>query len=78
MTPADAAAHREDMSMNTAPAVPTAGARYRKQSTGRTWHVDRITGSGLISLTEEYYGADCDVREYITAEELAQEFAPST
>lgn len=75
MTPAGTAAHKENMTTLTDSAVPAAGARYRKQSTGRTWHVDRVSPSGLIVLLEEFYGADCDVREYVTAGELAAGYA---
>ncbi|QOT19251.1 hypothetical protein [Paenarthrobacter sp. YJN-5] len=66
------------MTALVAPSAPAAGARYRKHSTGRTWHVDRVTGSGLISLTEEYYGIDCDVREYVTTDELGRDFDAAT
>lgn len=67
------AAHKEVMATLTLEA-PAAGARYRKQSTGRTWHVDRISDCGLLVLTEEYYGEDCVVREYVTPDELATVF----
>lgn len=66
------------MTMITSAGAPAAGSRYRKQSTGRTWRVDRVTEAELISVTEEYYGADCDVREYVPTDELSQEFAPAT
>ncbi|MFB9714154.1 hypothetical protein [Arthrobacter methylotrophus] len=66
------------MSMITTAVAPAAGARYRKQSTGRTWHVDRITEAGLISLTEEFYGSDCERRDYVTHAELGAEYAPLT
>lgn len=55
--------------------APAAGTRYRKLSTGRTWHVDRISTAGLIVLTEEFYGEDCDLREYVTPGELAAGYA---
>jgi hypothetical protein len=71
------AAHKEDMTTLTIAPAPAAGARFRKQSTGRTWHVDRITESGLVALTEEYYGEGCDMREYVTADELAADYAPA-
>ena len=66
------------MTMLIAPAAPAVGARYRKNSTGRTWHVSKMCDSGLISLTEEFYGADCDRRDYLTETELAAEYAPLT
>lgn len=71
-----AAAHKEDMTTLTVSDAPAAGARYRKLSTGRTWHVERISGSGLVVLTEEFYGEDCDVREYETPAELAAGYTP--
>lgn len=70
------AAHKEDMTTITVSNAPAVGARYRKLSTGRTWHVDRISDAGLIVLTEEFYGEDCDVREYETPGELAAGYAP--
>lgn len=65
------AAHKEGMTTLTVRDAPTVGARYRKYSTGRAWHVDRISTAGLIVLTEEFYGEDCEVREYVTRDELA-------
>jgi hypothetical protein len=56
--------------------APVAGARYRKRSTGRTWHVSRISDSGLIGLSEEFYGTDCERRDYVTHAELGAEYAP--
>lgn len=75
MTPAGTAVHRENMTTLTVSDAPAAGARYRKKTTGRTWHVDRISPSGLIVMLEEFYGADCDMREYVTAGELAAGYA---
>jgi hypothetical protein len=69
------AAHKEDMTTLTI-APPAAGARYRKLSTGRTWHVERISDCGLIVLLEEFYGEGCDVREYETPAELAAGYTP--
>ena len=68
-------AHKEDMTALTDSDAPAVGARYRKQSTGRTWHVERISDSGLIVLTEEFYGPECDLREYVTPGELATDYA---
>jgi hypothetical protein len=70
------AAHKEDMTTRTVSDAPAAGARYRKHSTGRIWHVERISEAGLIVLTEEFYRGDCDVREYETPEELAASYTP--
>ncbi|MET4144064.1 hypothetical protein [Arthrobacter sp. UYCo732] len=50
------------------------GARYRKHSTGRTWAVTRICDSGLIGLVEEFYGAGCERRGYVTWTELGSEY----
>lgn len=63
------------MTTTTVLDAPAVGARYRKLSTGRTWHVDRISGSGLIVLTEEFYGTDCDLREYVTLGELSTDYS---
>lgn len=60
-----------------APTVPAIGARYRKQSTGRAWHVERICSSGLIALSEEFYGPECEMREYVTGDELVFDYAPA-
>jgi hypothetical protein len=57
--------------------APAVGARYRKLSTGRVWNIHRLCDSGLIGLTEDFYGADCDVRDYVSLEELAQDYAPA-
>lgn len=57
-------------------AAPAVGARYRKHATGRTWHVSRICDSGLIRLSEEFYGADCERSSYVTDNELAAEYGP--
>jgi hypothetical protein len=63
--------------MTTTLAAPAVGARYRRLSTGRVWHVRCLAESGLIGLTEEFYGPECDVRGYVTAEELAAEYTPA-
>lgn len=70
------AVHKEVMTTLTVSDAPAAGARYRKLSTGRTWHVERISDSGLIVLVEEFYGSDCDVRDYETPAELAAGYVP--
>lgn len=57
--------------------APAIGASYRKHSTGRAWHVARISGSGLIRLTESFYGAGCDVSCYVTNTELGSEYEPA-
>lgn len=62
------------MTTLTVPDAPAVGARYRKHSTGRTWNVSEICGSGLISLIEKHYGADCEIRGYVTYAELAAEY----
>lgn len=64
------------MTTLTMPAAPAIGERYRKNATGRTWRVSRICESGLISLSEEYYGADCERRGYVTGIELGAEYDP--
>jgi len=56
------------------PDAPAVGARYRKHSTGRTWHVSRLCDAGLIGLSEDYYGTDCERRNYVTGPELASEY----
>ncbi|HEX9087425.1 MAG TPA: hypothetical protein VF867_07875 [Arthrobacter sp.] len=61
-----------------APTAPAIGVRYLKQSTGRAWHVVRICNSGLIALSEEFYGPECEMREYVTRDELAGDYAPAS
>lgn len=58
-------------------ARPALGARYRRHTTGRVWHVRCLSESGLIGLTEDFYGPDCEVRGYVTAEELALDYQAS-
>lgn len=58
--------------------APAVGVRYRKRSTSRTWHVSRICDSGLIGLSEEFYGTDCERRDYVTHAELGTEYSPLT
>lgn len=58
-------------------AKPTLGARYRRHTTGRVWHVRSLSESGLIGLTEEFYGPECEVRGYVTADELAADYQPT-
>jgi hypothetical protein len=66
----------KDMATLTASDAPAVGTRYRKLSTGRIWHVERVSVAGLIVLLEEFYGGDCDVREYETPDELAAGYTP--
>lgn len=68
---------RTRVSMTTTIAKPVLGARYRRNSTGRVWHVRCLNDSGLIGLTEDFYGPDCEVRGYVTRDELAADYAPS-
>lgn len=56
--------------------APAVGARYRQSSTGRAWHVSKICDSGLVSLVEEFYGADCERRGYVTETELGSDYEP--
>lgn len=57
--------------------APAVGARYRKNSTGRLWHIRCLNDSGLIGLAEDFYGPECEVRDYVTKDELAADYAPS-
>lgn len=66
------------MTSPTVPTTPAVGARYRKHSTGRTWHILKVCDSGLISLGEEYYGADCERRVYLTDDEQAAGYDPTS
>jgi hypothetical protein len=54
--------------------APAAGSKYRKRSTGRIWHVERISDSGVFAMTEEFYGPLCDVRDYVTPAALAEDY----
>lgn len=54
--------------------APAVGTTYRRRSTGRVWHLERITESGLPPLAEEFYGPDCDVRDYVSPAELTEKF----
>lgn len=58
------------------PAKPAAGVRYRRRTTGRTWLVSRICDSGLVRITEEFCGTDCERTGYVTEAELASEYSP--
>lgn len=65
------------MSSLTAPAAPALGSRFTSHATGRTWHVSSVGDTGVIGLTEEYYGADCERRSYMTGDELAADYDPA-
>ncbi|MBG0738656.1 hypothetical protein IV500_04375 [Paeniglutamicibacter antarcticus] len=56
--------------------TPAVGARYRRHSTGRIWHVTRICDSGLIALTEDFYG--CEARDYVSLTDFADAYEPAT
>jgi len=64
------------MTTLTASDAPAVGTPYRKRSTGRTWHVSRICDAGLIGLSEDFYGTDCERRDYVTGTELGTEYEP--
>lgn len=57
--------------------APALGGRYRKLSTGRVWHIHALHTPGVIGLTEEFYGPDCEVRGYVSPDELASDYAPA-
>lgn len=65
------------MSTLTAPATPAVGSQFTSHATGRTWHVSSVGDSGIIGLTEEYYGPNCERRSYVTGEELAADYDPA-
>lgn len=56
--------------------TPAAGSKYRKRSTGRIWHIERISDSGAFAMTEEFYVPHCDVRDYVTPAELTENYEP--
>lgn len=58
-------------------AAPAVGSRYLSHVTGRRWHVSSIGPTGVIALTEEFYGPDCEHRSYVTGAELAAEYDPA-
>lgn len=63
----------------TAAAVPapTVGARYTNHSAGRPWHVDHVSSAGVVCLKEDFYGPECERRDYLTGAELASDYDPA-
>ncbi len=75
MTYVDSAIHKQDMTALTVLDAPAVGAPYRN-STVHTWHVTKICGSGLTSLSEELY--DCERHDCVTRFQLESWYAPLT
>jgi hypothetical protein len=58
-------------------AAPAVGTRYTSHATGRPWHVDHVSAEGVVCLKEEFYGPECDRRDYVTGAELAADYDPA-
>lgn len=71
------AAGRTQEGMTPTLAVPAVGSRYHCRATGRPWHVDHISPEGVVCLKEEFYGPECERRDYVTGSELTTDYDPA-